>query len=257
MFKTVNGLEINYVTEGEGDLVVLLHGWGSNITLFNNMIGLLSTKYRVLALDMPGFGQSDEPETVWDVDNYTDFVIDFIKDFINDKEKITFLGHSFGGRIIIKMNARENLPFEISKIILVDSAGVRPKISTSQKIKQGVFRKVKKVLTSDAVTKAFPELMDNLRNMNGSADYLAASPLMKQVLVKVVNEDLTDLFELVTAPTLLIWGENDTATPVSDAELMEEKMKDAGLVVIPGCGHYSFLEGQAMFNRVLSSFMNL
>lgn len=255
MFKTVNGLEINYVLEGEGDLVVLLHGWGSNISLFDNLIHLLSSKYRVLAMDMPGFGQSDEPQDVWDVDNYTDFVIDFVKDFSDGK--VTFLGHSFGGRVIFKMNARENLPFEIEKIILVDSAGVRPKVSTSQKIKQGVFRKTKKILTSEAVTKAFPNLMDDLRNMNGSADYLAASPVMRQILVKVVNEDLTDLFELVTVPALLIWGEADTATPLSDARLMESKMKDAGLVVIPGCGHYSFLEGQAMFNRVMTSFMNL
>lgn len=255
MFKTVNGLEINYVLEGEGDLVVLLHGWGSNITLFDNLIHLLSSKYRVLALDMPGFGQSDEPSEVWDVDKYTDFVIDFIKDFGADK--ITLLGHSFGGRVIIKMNARENLPFEIEKIILVDSAGVRPKVSTSQKIKQGVFRKTKKILTSDAVTKMFPNLMDNLRNMNGSADYLAASPIMRQILVKVVNEDLQELFPLVKVPTLLIWGENDTATPVSDARIMEQTMKDAGLVIIPGCGHYSFLEGQVMFNRVIASFMNL
>lgn len=255
MFKTVNGLEINYILEGEGDLVVLLHGWGSNISLFDNLIHLLSSKYRVLAMDMPGFGQSDEPQDVWGVDNYTDFVIDFVKDFSDGK--VTFLGHSFGGRVIFKMNARENLPFEIEKIILVDSAGVRPKVSTSQKIKQGVFRKTKKILTSEAVTKAFPNLMDDLRNMNGSADYLAASPVMRQILVKVVNEDLTDLFELVTVPALLIWGEADTATPLSDARLMESKMKDAGLVVIPGCGHYSFLEGQAMFNRVMTSFMNL
>lgn len=255
MFKTVNGLEINYVLEGEGDLVVLLHGWGSNITLFDNLIHLLSTKYQVLALDMPGFGQSDEPTEIWDVDNYTDFVIDFIKEF--SPEKITVLGHSFGGRVIFKMNAREDLPFSIEKIILVDSAGVRPKVSTSQKIKQGIFGKTKKILTSDAVTKMFPDLMDNLRNMNGSADYLAASPLMRQVLVKVVNEDLQHLFPLVTCPALLIWGEIDTATPVSDAKIMESAMKDAGLVVIPGCGHYSFLEGQAMFNRVISSFMNL
>ncbi len=255
MFKTVNGLEINYILEGEGDLVVLLHGWGSNISLFDNLIHLLSSKYRVLAMDMPGFGQSDEPQDVWDVDNYTDFVIDFVKDFSDGK--VTFLGHSFGGRVIFKMNARENLPFEIEKLILVDSAGVRPKVSTSQKIKQGVFRKTKKILTSGAVTKAFPNLMDDLRNMNGSADYLAASPVMRQILVKVVNEDLTDLFELVTVPALLIWGEADTATPLSDARLMESKMKDAGLVVIPGCGHYSFLEGQAMFNRVMTSFMNL
>ncbi len=256
MQKTVDGLKINYIVEGEGELVVLLHGWGANITLFDNLIHLMSTKYKVLAMDMPGFGASDEPKEIWNVDNYADFVIDFVKDFA-ENENVTFLGHSFGGRVIFKINARENLPFKIKKLILVDAAGVKPKKTFKQKVKQAVYKFTKKILTSKLFTKLFPNAMDNLRKKNGSADYLAASPTMRQVLVKVVNEDLTHLFPLVTVPTLLIWGRNDTATPVSDAELMEKQMKDAGLVVLENCGHYSFLEQQYTFNRVISSFMKL
>ena len=103
--KTVNGLNINYFDKGQGDPVVLLHGWGSNISLFSSMTEVLSKKYRVIAMDMPGFGGSDEPKEVWDVDRYTDFVIDFLADF--GFERVTFLGHSFGGRVIIKMFERE------------------------------------------------------------------------------------------------------------------------------------------------------
>lgn len=117
---TVDSLKINYMDKGSGELVVLLHGWGSNIELFENMSELLARKYHVIAPDMPGFGLSDEPEEPWRVDDYVDFVLKFLEPFA--PEKVTFLGHSFGGRVIIKMASRK-LPFEIEKVILVDSAG--------------------------------------------------------------------------------------------------------------------------------------
>lgn len=251
----VDGLNINYIEEGSGDTVVLLHGWGSNITLFDSMVKLLSQKYRVIAPDMPGFGASDEPKEPWNVDNYVDFVIKFLKNF--DVTKAVFLGHSFGGRVIIKMFERASLPFEITKIILADSAGVKPKKTLRQKVKIRTYKMGKAVLNFAPVKALFPDALDKLRSRSGSADYNAASPVMRQTLVKVVNEDLTHLFPKVTPPTLLIWGRDDTATPVSDACLMEKLMPDAGKVVFEGCGHYSFLEKQYEFNRVLASFMDI
>lgn len=251
----IDGLNINYIDEGSGEVVVLLHGWGSNITLFQSMISLLSSKYRVIAMDMPGFGESDEPSTPWNVDIYVDFVIKFLKNF--DVKSAVFLGHSFGGRVIIKMFERKSLPFEITKIILADSAGVKPKKTLKQKAKIRTYKIGKAVLSFAPVKAIFPDALDKLRSKSGSADYNAASPVMRQTLVRVVNEDLTHIFPKVTPPTLLIWGENDTATPVSDACLMEKLMPDAGKVVFQNCGHYSFLEKQFEFNRVLASFMNI
>ena len=136
MNKTVKGLNINYICEGEGELVLLLHGWGSNIKLFDAMINVLKTKYKVLAMDMPGFGESEEPEEPWCVDDYVDFVLEFLKDY--EFDKITLLGHSFGGRVIIKLCSRD-LPFEVEKTILVDAAGVKPKKSLKQKIKEKIY----------------------------------------------------------------------------------------------------------------------
>ena len=140
MNKTVKGLNINYICEGEGDLVLLLHGWGSNIKLFEATINVLKTKYKVLAMDMPGFGESEEPKEPWDVDDYVDFVLEFLKDY--EFDKITLLGHSFGGRVIIKLCSRD-LPFEVEKTILVDAAGVKPKKSLKQKIKEKIYKLTK------------------------------------------------------------------------------------------------------------------
>lgn len=251
----INGLNINYICEGEGECVVLLHGWGSNITLFKGIIELLKTKYKVIAPDMPGFGMSDEPPESWCVDDYVDFVISFLTKL--GVTSASFLGHSFGGRVIIKLFQRNDLPLTIPKIILADSAGVKPKKTLKQKVKIKTYKLGKKILSISAVKRLFPDALDKLGSKSGSADYRAASPIMRQTMVRVVNEDLTHIFPRVTPPTLLIWGENDTATPVSDADIMERLMPDAGKVVLKNCGHYSFLDDSYTFLRVLSSFMNI
>ncbi|MDE6835074.1 MAG: alpha/beta hydrolase [Ruminococcus sp.] len=255
MYKTVNNIRINYEQKGSGDLIVLLHGWGSNIKLFANLIDLLSKKYTVVAMDMPGFGESQEPPSAWCVDDYVDFVLDFLKDY--DNKEIMFLGHSFGGRVIIKLNSRKNLPFRISKVILVDSAGIMPPKSNKKSFRTYYYKFGKAILSNGLVQKIAPDALENFRKKMGSADYAAASPLMRQVLVKVVNEDLEPLIPNIKCPTLLVWGVNDTATPLSDGEKMEKLIKDSGLVKLENAGHYSFLEQQFTFNRVMCSFMKI
>lgn len=255
LYRKVNGININYVQKGSGELVVLLHGWGSNITLFANLIELLSKKYTVVAMDMPGFGKSEEPPSAWCVDDYVQFVVDFLEEY--KAEKVTFLGHSFGGRVTIKMCSRNDLPFKIEKIILVDSAGIMPPKSNKKSFRTYYYKVGKAFLSMGIVRKIVPDALENFRKKMGSADYAAASPLMRQVLVKTVNEDLEPLLPNIKCPALLVWGVNDTATPLSDGEKMEKLIPDAGLVKLENAGHYSFLEQQYMFNRVMCSFMKI
>lgn len=255
MYKTVNNIKINYEQKGSGDLIVLLHGWGSNIKLFANLIDLLSKKYTVVAMDMPGFGESQEPPSAWCVDDYVNFVIDFLKDY--NTKQVMLLGHSFGGRVIIKLNSRKDLPFEVTKVILVDSAGILPPKSNKKSFRTYYYKAGKAFLSNKLVQKIAPDALENFRKKMGSADYAAASPLMRQVLVKVVNEDLEPLLPNIKCPTLLVWGVNDTATPLSDGEKMEKLIPDAGLVKLENAGHYSFLEQQFTFNRVMCSFMKI
>lgn len=249
MRTTIKGININYQSQGSGELVCLLHGWGANIKLFENIINIISCRYHVVALDMPGFGESEEPPQVWSVDDYADFVVEFLKLFKADK--VILLGHSFGGRVIIKLNARSNLPFKITKNILVDSAGILPKRGLKYKLKVGLYKLGKKLI------KCFPFALNYFQTKFGSADYAAASPIMRGCLVKAVNEDLEPLLPQITAETLLIWGDKDTATPLSDAKKMESLIKGSGLVVFEGAGHYSFLEQPYLFARVIKSFLNI
>ena len=256
MFTDINGLKINYIAEGNGqENVLLLHGWGSNIKLFSYIIQHLTPNFKVFAPDMPGFGESDEPEVPWSVNDYTDFVIAFCEKMGIDRCFI--IGHSFGGRVIIKLMSRDPLPFSVDRIVLTDSAGIRPKQTARKKIKSRLYKIGKKVLSSKPAVKLFPDAMENFRRKNGSADYNAASPIMRQCLVKVVNEDLTPLIPNMKIPTLLIWGDKDDATPLSDGQLMEKLIPDAGLVVFEGSGHYAFLEQGERFCRIIDSFFKI
>ncbi len=262
MKTTINDLNINYIDEGQGELFVLLHGWGSNIDLFSGLISFAKKKYHVVAMDMPGFGKSDEPKEPMDVDDYVNFVLEFIKKLYPDEKKIIFLGHSMGGRVIIKLasglkDGRLSAGFTIPKAVLVDSAGVLPVRTSSQNSRTKRYKFYKNLLTKTGIAKAFPGTIESLQKKFGSADYAAASPVMRASLVKVVNEDLVPYMKSVTMPVLLIWGDKDTATPLSDGQLMEKEMPEAGLAVINGVGHYSFLENQYLFNKILGSFLGI
>lgn len=262
MKANINGLNINYIDEGQGTMLVLLHGWGSNIELFSGLVKFAKQKYHVVAMDMPGFGKSDEPGEPMNVDDYVSFVLDFIKQLYPDEKEIIFLGHSMGGRVIIKLTSglhegRIKAGFTVPKIILTDAAGVPPVRTAAQSKRTKRYKFYKNLLTKTGISKAFPGALDALQKKFGSADYAAASPVMRASLVKVVNEDLTPYMPSVTMPALLIWGDQDTATPLSDGQKMEELMPEAGLAVINGAGHYSFLDNVYLYNKILGSFLGI
>lgn len=254
METIVMGLRTHYISLGQGEPVLILHGWGASGRVYQAMAEQLAAKYRVIVPDLPGFGQSQEPNIPFCVDDYADFVLEFLKPM--GIKRICLIGHSFGGRIIIKL-ANRALPFEIDKIVLIDSAGIRPQPSKKRGLRQRCYKIGKWFFTRKPVAKAFPGALEALRVRFGSADYAAASPMMRQCLVRAVNEDLTSLLPGITPPTLLVWGENDTATPVSDARLMEKTIPNAGLALIAGAGHYSFLDQPYVFRRILASFFRL
>lgn len=254
MDAVINGIKTNYLAVGQGEAVLLLHGWGSSLEPYRQLINLLSKKYFVIALDMPGFGKTEEPKHPFGVDDYVDFVLEFLKLF--SVSKLSLVGHSFGGRVIIKM-ANKKLPFAVDKIVLIDSAGIKPQASKKKSANQLCYRIGKWFATRKLVAKLFPGLLEKLRVKFGSADYAAASPMMRQCLVKVVNEDLSHLLPGIKAPTLLVWGENDTATPLSDAKKMEAEIPGAGLAVIKNAGHFSFVEQPVIFGSIMASFFEI
>ena len=244
-------IDINITKQGEGEPVLLLHGWGCTGEIFKHIAGVLSTAYTTYSFDFPGFGASDEPTEVWGVEKYTQMVETFVKE--NGIERPALMGHSFGGRVSIVFASRN----EVSRLVLVDAAGVKPKRPLKYYWKVYTFKAMKWLCNTFLPKEKAQAVIDSRRKGAGSSDYNTASPMMRVILSKVVNEDLTHLMPAIKAPTLLFWGNLDTATPLSDAKTMERLIPDAGLVVAHGTGHFSFLENPGLFTAVIKNFFKI
>ncbi len=253
---TVSGLNIYYEEYGNGpETVVILEGWGTNTAVYKSVADILSGKYRVIIPDLPGFGKSEEPHEGWNVDRYTDFFIELMEKL--EIREAALFGHSFGGRIIIKLVNREKLPFTVKNLVLCDAAGIMSKKSFKKKVKVLKYKALKKLFSTKLMLALFPDIIEDWKKNQGSEDYRKASPVMRNCLVMAVNEDLTEFLPNIKQDTLLIWGDKDTATPVEHGKIMEQKIAGSGLCVIPGAGHYSFLDDPAMFAAIMRSYFKI
>ncbi len=233
---------VNYIQYGNknGKDVVLLHGWGQNIEMMNPIGKGLESDYHITVIDLPGFGSSSEPTYAYTIYDYYEIVSELLTKLNIDNP--VMIGHSFGGRVAIVYAAKK----KVSKLVLL-SAPFR------RSTKRNTFKvRVLKFLKKVPVVK---ELESFMKTKIGSSDYRNASPMMRNILVNVVNEDLTGYLKQISVPTLLIWGDLDTAVPIEDAKYAESIMKDAGLVVYEGCTHYAYLERINQTISVLRSFL--
>ncbi|HEX4837788.1 MAG TPA: alpha/beta hydrolase [Solirubrobacteraceae bacterium] len=247
-FIDVLGLRTRYLVRGSGPPVLVLHGWGASIEAVHPIVTGLSPAATVYALDLPGFGQSDLPPTPWGVEDYQAFVAAFLDALAIERPAI--VGHSNGGRIAIRMASTE--PARASRLVLVDSAGIRPKRTLRW------YRRVAMAKIGKQAARFLGGPGERLRSLlvarAASADYAAAGA-MRPTLVKLVNADLRPFMPRIGLPTLLVWGSRDTDTPLSAAREMERLIPDAGLVVLDGAGHYSYLDQPARFARIVAHFI--
>lgn len=246
---TLDGINLHYSVEGSGSPLILMHGWGCDHTTVASIARTAALTHTVYNVDFPGFGQSTEPDSVWGVEQYTRLIENFAKALGITRPSLA--GHSFGGRVAIVFASRN----DVDKLILIDAAGVKPRRSLKYYLKVYSFKLSKLFFKAVLGPEKAQARIEKERSRRGSSDYRNASPRMRSIMSRVVNEDLCHLMPAIKAPTLLIWGENDTATPLADAKKMEQLIPDAGLVSFPGCGHYSFLDNQAQFSAVLNSFL--
>lgn len=246
---TIKGQEIAYRQSGSGAPLLLLHGWGTDSKSFNGIIPWLSEHFCVYALDFCGFGESPAPQSVWDVSDYADMTAAFIEAL--GLQKPIILGHSFGGRVALYLGSRGIG----KKLLLVDAAGVRPKRSLKYYLRVYSYKAAKKVFCLPLLCNYRDKALKLWQSSTPSSDYKNTSGIMRGIFVKVVNEDLCRLMPQITIPTLLIYGENDTATPVSDGRKMESLIPGSGLVVVPQAGHYSFIDQPRYFRLTVESFL--
>ena len=254
MTAEICGLKTEYFISGGGDTpVVLLHGWGSSSDVYKGVIDALSSRCRLFAVNFPGCGGSETMRSPWDINDYCDFVLEFLSFVGLSHQKPIFIGHSHGGRVILALAG--NGKIDPSKIVLLDSAGIVAEKTPKQKRRAKNFKRIKKVLSLPVIRNFSDGMLESARKHYGSADYNAAPPVLRQTLVSLVNTDLRDIIGNIKCPTLLIWGEKDTDTPLSSAEIIKSKISDCGLCVIKGAGHFSFCEKPYEAAAILRSFI--
>jgi pimeloyl-ACP methyl ester carboxylesterase len=236
---TLNGVVVAHHILGQGVPVVMLHGWGASAELVLPLAKKLAPLgYCAHVLDMPGHGNSPEPPIAWSVTDYAQLVVAYIE--AQGLGQVHIFGHSFGGRVALVLGA--DYPQVIRKIVLADAAGIRPKTSLSKKIRLNTYKFIRDGLKTIGLRGLSDQLRAWYNKRYGSADFLATSGVMRETFVQVVNQDLSEYAKKISAPTLLIWGENDQDTPLWQAKKLNQLIPDAGLVVYPHAGHYSYLE---------------
>ena len=224
---------------GEGAPALMIHGWGARMELLQPQASRLSGHgYRCYMLDLPGFGESEEPPRAFAVRDYVDFCVAFMD--AHGLDSAHYFGHSLGGRIGLMLAAE--YPERVRKMALSNSAGIKVEESLSKRMRLGVYRRARAGLSALGIESASESLRNIYSRRYGSADYRAASPIMRDTLVKIVNQDLLAFARRVHAPTILIWGEQDEETPLWMGQRLEREMPDAALVTYESAGHYAYLD---------------
>ena len=249
------GVDIYYEQYGDtGPDILLLHGWGCDVSLWKPVIDRLSGAFHVTALDFPGHGKSGKPPEPWDARAFARMTADVIGQL--GISGCAIIGHSHGGRTALRLAL--DYPDALSKLIITSGSGLRAKPSAAKTLRQRSYKIMKSGLLALEKARVFGSLpergLDALRQRFGSADYRALSKDMRGTFVLLVNTDLTDELHKISVPTLLIWGDKDTETPLWMGELMEREIPDSGLVVFEGADHFAYLREPDRFCRVVASF---
>lgn len=238
MIKKIKDININYIQYGKGKDVVLLHGWGQNIGMMDPLGKNLCDEFRITILDFPGFGSSDIPNFAYNISDYTESLHELLESLEIDNPIL--IGHSFGGRVAISYASI----YKVDKLVLFGSPFV---VREKKGLKIKILKSLKKIKVLDGIAEYMKKHM-------GSDDYRNASGIMREIMVKTVNTDLTENVKKIKVPTLLVWGENDDQVPVSEARELEKLLTDGALIVLPGT-HYCYLENLGRVISILENFL--
>ncbi|MBQ2957985.1 MAG: alpha/beta hydrolase [Clostridia bacterium] len=251
------GVQMYYEVHGEaGRPLLLLHGWGGKCESFLPVTRDFQDTHRIYVVDFPGHGRSSEPPEPWSATEYAEMIARFIEQM--DIAGCDVLGHSHGGRVTLALASSR--PELVGRLILTGCAGLPPKYTAQQNSRSSRYQQLKKLIHSAPVRMIFGEKridrwQEALIQKYGSSDYKALTPSMRATFNKVLRQDMTGCLPKIKASTLLVWGEDDTATPLWMGQEMEKQIPDAGLVTLPGCGHFAYLDKYPEFKAIMRSFI--
>ncbi len=256
MEMQISGVNMHYELVGAGEKrVVLLHGWGCSTKLMQPVADQLKEHMTLMLVDFPAHGESGRPPEPWGVPEFAACLLELLKktDFL----PCSVIAHSFGGRVTIELAAEDSARFE--RIILTGAAGIMDRPSPKAGKRTQTYKRRKAICNFLRKTKVFAGLADRwneqLIQKYGSKDYAALDAEMRKTFVKVVNYDQTAKLASIGNSTLLVWGDQDTATPLWMGQRMEKDIPDSALIVLEGGTHFAYLEQIGRFGAIARSFL--
>lgn len=224
------------LTEAQ-NVLIWGHGWGQTNESFAPLASILDAYAKNILLDLPGFGKSDTPPKSWGTAEYADAIAAELARRLPDRP-IVWVGHSFGGRVGIQLAARH--PRLLRALILIASAGLPRKRSLLARV--WLWTKVRLFKLGVLFASLVGVDPSVLRTRFGSADYRQAGA-MRDVMLNVIREDLSQAATSIKCPVLLVYGATDQETPPEIGERLAKLIPNARLSVLPTHNHYSLLEG--------------
>jgi pimeloyl-ACP methyl ester carboxylesterase len=228
--------------------VVVLHGWGAHIEAVEPIVGPLAAETEVVVIDLPGFGESADPPEAWSSEDYARFLATLLAS--EGISRCHLIGHSRGGAIAICLAVQQ--PALVERLVLCDSAGLRPKRGWRYRSRVAVA-KIGRVV--GLFGPPGRRLQDRMRSRVASTDYAEASPAMRDTFRRVIAEDLSGHLPRIAVPSLLVWGDADEDTPLWMGERMTELLPDGALVVFEGAGHFSYADQPGRFAQLTRTFL--
>lgn len=250
-FDDLGGQSVSFLERaGDDPPVVLIHGWGASAATFRVLLEGSGTGRRLLAVDLPGFGDSPLGGGGWTTARYADLVANWLDR--RGPGRPSLLGHSYGGAVAMRLAAGDRG----DRLLLCAASGIRPEAASSLGGRVRLFRLLR------GLAGWLPEPLassskERLAQRFGSADYRAAAPELRPTLVAAVREDLSEVARTISVPTLVVWGSADPELPPEPhAERLRSLIPGAELVVLEGSGHFPFLDQPQRFARVFDALMD-
>lgn len=248
MNVVVDNLLTHYETTGEGQIVLLLHGWGDSLKGLAGLQKALAPNFKVVSLDLPGFGSTQPPKKVWGLDEYGAFVDDFLTKI--DVQPYAVIGHSNGGALAIRSVARTIVTPQ--KLILLAASGIRNR-NSGKRTALKVIAKTGNVATFWLPKNTRQRLRKKLYGAAGS-DLLVMEHL-EETFKKTVRQDVQADAAAISIPTLLIFADQDKAVPIADAHTYQRLIKGSQLEVVQGAGHFLHLEQPQLVADLMIEFL--
>ena len=266
----VGNLKTRYWTLGDqGTAVILIHGLGASADICMHNVEALAKQHRVYVPDLIGFGRSDKPGPSFSPIDYVRFLDDFMNTL--NIERASLVGQSLGGGIALHYALR--FPQKVSKLVLVGSAGLGKEVIWTLKLmslpllgelisypsRKGVEIFFKLTVRDQAlVTKDFVDLYYNIFSQLGFQKFLLKT-VRSIINIRGAREEVLPSMNNISKikrPVLIIWGEEDRVLPLKHAYWGKEKLPEAELEIMEGCGHIPFFERSEQFNRRVLEFLS-